>query len=121
MRCHPQVERRIVDGDEHIGAQPVEQTPGYVQIAGHVGQVAHHLSEAHISHVAIVYDRSDARSSGHQIAAEKAETGFWITGFECLDQFRGMKIAGCLAGTEHVKQVSGLGFIVDSLGFMRRG
>ena len=49
------------------------------------------------------------------------QTGFWITGFECLDQFRGMKIAGCLAGTEHVKQVSGLGFIVDSLGFMRRG
>ena len=51
----------------------------------------------------------------------KAETGFWITGFECLDQFRGMKIAGCLAGTEHVKQVSGLGFIIDSLGVMRGG
>ena len=67
---HLEIEARIVDEYQYIGACAAQRLLGGVQIGGNASQVAQYLAEAHECHVAIVYYRRDAADGTHALAAE---------------------------------------------------
>ena len=71
---------------------------GTAQVRRHLVEISQHLAETHISHFAIVHDRSGACGCRHFIAAEEGNHSLGVGSAEGGDEVRGMKVAGCLAG-----------------------
>ena len=64
-----QVERRIVHQYQAVGMRHFHSTLGSTQILTDFTDVAEHLTEAHIGHIAVVYKRLHTGSGSHKVAA----------------------------------------------------
>ena len=100
-----QIETRIIDQNNHIGAKLRDGVFAVGQVAQYFAQVQHHIDNAHERHIAVVaHHRAALRR--HQVAAKKAELRIGIVPFESRHQVRSVQIARSLACYDEVFHVS---------------